>query len=141
METRNNSRFAAVVLAAGMSSRMGEAKQLLQLGDNTLLGQVLDNVRSSRVKDIVLVLGHEAEKIKERISTDNLRLSFVYEVVHRVVVEVTEILRGVFEVGDVVNYRSERLGLSRTETLREIVLGILLNTIVLHVEGWIDLLS
>jgi molybdenum cofactor cytidylyltransferase len=72
MESRNNSRFGAVVLAAGMSSRMGEAKQLLRLGENTLLGQVLENVRSSRGKEIVLVLGHEAERIKERISTDNL---------------------------------------------------------------------
>ena len=72
MEARNNSRFGAVILAAGMSSRMGEAKQLLRLGNNTLLGQVLENVRSSGVKDIVLVLGHEAEKIKERISTENL---------------------------------------------------------------------
>ena len=51
---------------------MGEAKQLLQLGENTLLGQVLENVRSSGVKDIVLVLGQEAEKIQERISTANL---------------------------------------------------------------------
>lgn len=72
MEARSNARFGAVVLAAGMSSRMGEAKQLLRLGENTLLGQVLENVRSSRAKDIVLVLGHEAEKIKERISIGNL---------------------------------------------------------------------
>ena len=72
METRSNSRIGAVVLAAGMSSRMGETKQLLRLGVNTLLGQVLEHVRSSRAKDIVLVLGHEAEKIKEQVSTDNL---------------------------------------------------------------------
>jgi len=71
MEARSDSRIGAVILAAGMSSRMGEAKQLLRLGENTLLGQVLENVRGSRVKDIVLVLGHEAEKIKERISTGN----------------------------------------------------------------------
>jgi molybdenum cofactor cytidylyltransferase len=74
MEARNNSRFGAVILAAGMSSRMGEAKQLLRLGENTVLGQVLENVRSSRVQDIVLVLGHEAERIRERISTENLSL-------------------------------------------------------------------
>lgn len=72
MEARNNSRFAAVILAAGISSRMGEAKQLLRLADNTVLGQVLENVRNSRVADIVLVLGHQAEKIKEQIRTENL---------------------------------------------------------------------
>lgn len=72
MELRNNSRIGAVILAAGMSSRMGEAKQLLRLGENTVLGQVLENVRSSLVYEVVLVLGHAAEKIKERISTENL---------------------------------------------------------------------
>jgi molybdenum cofactor cytidylyltransferase len=72
MEVRNNSRIGAVILAAGMSSRMGEAKQLLRLGENTVLGQVLENVRSSLVYEVVLVLGHAAEKIKERISTENL---------------------------------------------------------------------
>jgi len=76
MEARNNSRIGAVILAAGMSSRMGEAKQLLRLGENTLLGQVLENVRSSRVQEIVLVLGHEAEKIKGQISTVNLSVVF-----------------------------------------------------------------
>ncbi len=72
MEVRDNSRIGAVILAAGMSSRMGEAKQLLRLGENTVLGQVLENVRSSLVYEVVLVLGHAAEKIKERISTENL---------------------------------------------------------------------
>ena len=72
MKARNNSRIGAVILAAGTSSRMGEAKQLLRLGGNTLLGQVLENVRGSRVNDIVLVLGHEAEKIKGMVSTVNL---------------------------------------------------------------------
>jgi molybdenum cofactor cytidylyltransferase len=34
----------------------------------------LENVRGSGVKDIVLVLGHEAETIKERIPTENLNV-------------------------------------------------------------------
>lgn len=72
MKARNNSRIGAVILAAGTSSRMGEAKQLLRLGENTLLGQALENTRGSRVNEIVLVLGHEAEKIRGMISTENL---------------------------------------------------------------------
>jgi molybdenum cofactor cytidylyltransferase len=72
METRNNSRIGAVILAAGMSSRMGEAKQLLRLGENTLLGQVVENVRGSRVDEIVLVLGHAAETIKEKLGIQGL---------------------------------------------------------------------
>jgi molybdenum cofactor cytidylyltransferase len=74
METKKNSRVGAVILAAGMSSRMGEAKQLLRLGENILLGQVVENVRGSRVDEIVLVLGHEAETIKERVGLQNLNV-------------------------------------------------------------------
>jgi len=60
-------QIGAVVLAAGMSSRMGEAKQLLRLGAHTLLDQVVEIVRGSKVDEIVLVLGHQAETIKETI--------------------------------------------------------------------------
>ena len=74
MQVRENSHIAAVILAAGMSSRMGEAKQLLRLGDRTLLEQVIDNVRSSGVDDIVLVLGHGADAIRQSIATKNLKI-------------------------------------------------------------------
>jgi molybdenum cofactor cytidylyltransferase len=53
---------------------MGEAKQLLRLGDNTLLGQVVENVRSSRVDEIVLVLGHSAETIRESLAGQSLKV-------------------------------------------------------------------
>jgi molybdenum cofactor cytidylyltransferase len=74
MEARNHSRIAAVILAAGMSSRMGGAKQLLRLGEHTLLEHVLKNVRTSGVGDIVLVLGHTAETIRKSIDTKNLNI-------------------------------------------------------------------
>lgn len=47
------SRVAAVVLAAGMSRRMGTPKQLLRLDENTLLGHALDNARKSQAAEIV----------------------------------------------------------------------------------------
>jgi len=74
MEAKRNSRIGAVILAAGTSSRMGEAKQLLRLGENTLLGRVVENVRGSRVDEIVLVLGHAAETIKESVATQSLKV-------------------------------------------------------------------
>jgi molybdenum cofactor cytidylyltransferase len=74
MEAKNNSRIGAVILAAGMSSRMGEAKQLFRLGENTLLGHVVENVRASSVDEIVLVLGHAAETIKERVAIQGLKV-------------------------------------------------------------------
>ncbi|HEY6250998.1 MAG TPA: NTP transferase domain-containing protein, partial [Candidatus Angelobacter sp.] len=75
METgKGGSRVAAVVLAAGMSSRMGTPKQLLRLGENTLLGHTLGNVRRSQVSEIVLVLGFAAEEIKQLVPADDLKV-------------------------------------------------------------------
>src|SRR6516165_5946687 len=74
MEARDHSRVAAVILAAGMASRMGGAKQLLRLGEHTVLEHVLENVRRSGVGDIVLVLGHAAETIRKSIDAKNLNI-------------------------------------------------------------------
>jgi molybdenum cofactor cytidylyltransferase len=55
-------KIGAVVLAAGMSSRMGEPKQLLRLGERTVLGQTLENLRAAHVEEIALALGFAAER-------------------------------------------------------------------------------
>jgi molybdenum cofactor cytidylyltransferase len=68
------SPFAAVILAAGTSTRMGTAKQLLLLDDRPLLQHVLDHVRASVVKEIVLVLGFAAEEIRKEIDVQNARV-------------------------------------------------------------------
>ena len=59
--------MAAIILAAGKSTRMGEAKQLLRLGGSTVLGQTIENVRRSAVDEIVLVLGSSAEAIRHQL--------------------------------------------------------------------------
>jgi molybdenum cofactor cytidylyltransferase len=63
-----------VILAAGMFSRREEAKQLLRPGEQTVLEQVLGNVRGSRVDEIVLVLGHAADAFEESVGTKNLKV-------------------------------------------------------------------
>jgi molybdenum cofactor cytidylyltransferase len=67
MKTRSDARVGAVILAAGGSTRMGEAKQLLRLGESTVLGQTLENVRRAGVDEIVLVLGSSAEAIRQQL--------------------------------------------------------------------------
>jgi molybdenum cofactor cytidylyltransferase len=67
MTTKNNSRVGAIILAAGRSTRMGEAKPLLRLGESTVLGQTLENVRGAGVDEIVLVLGFSAETIRQQL--------------------------------------------------------------------------
>ena len=51
---------------------MGTPKQLLKLGENTLLEQVLENVHRSRVDQIILVLGYAAEAIQQQIPMHGL---------------------------------------------------------------------
>lgn len=53
----------AVVLAAGVASRMGRAKQLLPWGGHTILEQTLHNVRQSRIQQTVVVTGYRAQAV------------------------------------------------------------------------------
>jgi len=67
-------RVSAVILAAGMSTRMGALKQLLPLNGRTLLENVLESVRKSQVDEVVLVLGFEADTIQEKIPLDRVKV-------------------------------------------------------------------
>ena len=65
---------SAIVLAAGMSRRMGTPKQLLRAGERTLLELTLENVRNSSVAETILVLGFAAGEIQEKIPTQGLKV-------------------------------------------------------------------
>ena len=56
--------IAALILAAGFSSRMGALKPLLPLGHVTLIDRAIQCFRRAGIEDVTVVLGHEAEKIK-----------------------------------------------------------------------------
>jgi molybdenum cofactor cytidylyltransferase len=66
-------RIAAVVLAAGGSTRLGQPKQLLKLGDTPLLEYVLRTVRRAKVDDRYIVLGYAAAAIREQISLEGFK--------------------------------------------------------------------
>ena len=52
--------MTAIVLAAGLSRRMGEAnKLLLPFGKKTVLETTLDNILSSNIEVVLIVIGHE----------------------------------------------------------------------------------
>ena len=62
-----DSFLSAIVLAAGASVRMGRPKQLLTLGDRCLLQHVLDAVETSRLNELVLVLGCRMDEIRAAV--------------------------------------------------------------------------
>jgi len=71
---KQNWGVTAVVLAAGMSRRMGAAKQLTLLDGKPLLARTLENVRQSKADEIVLVLGHAAAEVQQQISTSGMKV-------------------------------------------------------------------
>jgi molybdenum cofactor cytidylyltransferase len=56
-------KVAAIVLAAGASTRYGQPKQLLLVGGKTMLQHVVDVVLASSVDQTIVVLGHRAGEI------------------------------------------------------------------------------
>lgn len=66
--TRRGEKVAGVVLAAGASTRMGRIKQLLPVGDETLIERVLGQIMKADLDSVVLVLGHGARKIEAVIA-------------------------------------------------------------------------
>lgn len=67
---------AAIILAAGSSSRMGAGrhKLLLPLNERPVLVHVIDATLASSARPIIVVLGHQAEQVRTqlaRYSTDS----------------------------------------------------------------------
>lgn len=58
-------KIGAVILAAGLSARMGAFKPLLRLGDKTMLAHCVELFRGSGVKQTVIVTGHRGEEVRE----------------------------------------------------------------------------
>ena len=52
--------ISALVLAAGRSTRMGQLKQLLPLGQHTIIEQVVTTFLASSVDEVVVVTAHRA---------------------------------------------------------------------------------
>ncbi|MDT0677292.1 nucleotidyltransferase family protein [Autumnicola musiva] len=57
-----------IIIAAGASSRMKKAKQLLPLDDGILLGKVIQEAEASVAAEAIIVLGANSEKIIPKIS-------------------------------------------------------------------------
>ena len=69
---------AAVVLAAGKSTRMGRPKALLPLPDGrTFLARIIDTFLAAGLDDVVVVLGHEADTIAASLDQQNARARVV----------------------------------------------------------------
>ncbi len=64
----SSSRFiSGIILAAGRSERLGRPKQLVLLGGEPVLRHVIRQALRSRLNEVIVVLGHEAERIAHAV--------------------------------------------------------------------------
>lgn len=65
---------AAILLAAGTSTRMGRPKSLLPWGGMTLIEWQVEQLRAAGVEDVIVVVGHEAEAVSRQVGAESARL-------------------------------------------------------------------
>lgn len=68
--------ISAIILAAGMSTRMGRPKQLLKVGNSTLIRIVTENVLLSNIDELLVVTGYQQKKIGAVINDLPVRVVF-----------------------------------------------------------------
>lgn len=61
----NNNNFAAIILSAGYSSRMGDFKPLLKFGEYTAIETVVNTFKASGINNIIVVVGHRGKEVIE----------------------------------------------------------------------------
>lgn len=59
--------IGGLVLAAGMSGRMGKFKPLLPLGEKAIIQRTVESLLEAGVEDVVVVLGKNAKQVKEAL--------------------------------------------------------------------------
>ncbi len=59
--------ISGILLAAGASSRMGEPKALLKIGDRTFLQNIVNILHRARVEDITIVVGADADAVQSSL--------------------------------------------------------------------------
>lgn len=60
--------YGAVIVAAGLSSRMGDFKPLLQIGSRSVVQHVISAFRRAGIEQIVVVTGHNAAALEAHLA-------------------------------------------------------------------------
>jgi molybdenum cofactor cytidylyltransferase len=66
--------IAAIVLAAGQSTRMGSPKMVLPWGKQTVIGQVISVLMTGGVDEILVVTGGAREEVENALKDNPVRL-------------------------------------------------------------------
>lgn len=66
--------FGAVIVAAGLSSRMGDFKPMLPLGNSTVIRHVIQTFHQAGIDRIIVVTGYRSEELEEHIKDCNVEV-------------------------------------------------------------------
>ncbi|SFG47248.1 molybdenum cofactor cytidylyltransferase [Desulfotomaculum arcticum] len=66
-------RIDAIVLAAGLSSRISQNKLMLDLSGRTVLQRTLESIMASNIAGIIVVLGNQKEMIIDTLANYNVK--------------------------------------------------------------------
>ena len=72
--SKGHTGVSAIVLAAGGGSRFGGGKLLARFGGQPLIEAVLDNLREAPVDEVIVVVGAEAEGLREVCERYDVRI-------------------------------------------------------------------
>jgi molybdenum cofactor cytidylyltransferase len=72
---RQAPRIAALILAAGRSTRMGTNKLLAEVGGKPIVRRVVETVLASAAHPVYVVVGHQVDQV--RAALDGLQVTFV----------------------------------------------------------------
>lgn len=70
--SRKEPKTGAVIVAAGMSSRMGDFKPLLELGGLSFVKRTITNFKQAGVSPIVLVCGYRAQELERHVAGEGV---------------------------------------------------------------------
>lgn len=59
--------IGAVIVAAGMSSRMGDFKPLLSIGSQSIAQRIVSTLRQAGAEEIVMITGHNADALERHL--------------------------------------------------------------------------
>lgn len=66
-------KLAGVILAAGLSSRMGEFKPLLEIGGKSMARRVAELMGNAGASPVIVVTGHRHEELEAHLARDGVR--------------------------------------------------------------------
>lgn len=66
-------KTGAVIVAAGLSSRMKTFKPSLPFGDSTVANHTIGKLKKLNISPITVVVGHKSDELKENIFFDDIR--------------------------------------------------------------------